>query len=96
MQHVTLGRHSVVDVHGSIGHDTRVGDFLTLHPGGRLSGGVDLDSGVELGTGAIGLPGRRVGRNSIVGAGAVVTRDLPADCTAVGVPARPFGYRSSP
>ena len=33
-------------------------------------------------------PGVTIGRNTVVGAGAVVTRDLPADVVAVGSPAR--------
>ncbi len=43
---------------------------------------------VWLGGGVIGLPGVTTGENTVAGAGAVVTRDLPADVVAVGRPAR--------
>jgi maltose O-acetyltransferase len=43
---------------------------------------------VWLGGGVIVLPGVTVGANTVVGAGAVVTRDLPGDVVAVGNPAR--------
>jgi maltose O-acetyltransferase len=43
---------------------------------------------VWLGGGAILCPGVTVGDDTVVGAGAVVTRDLPAGVVAVGTPAR--------
>jgi acetyltransferase-like isoleucine patch superfamily enzyme len=47
-----------------------------------------LKSGCYIGVGAIILPGVTVGHNAVVGAGAVVTRDVPDNATVVGVPAR--------
>ena len=41
-----------------------------------------------LGGGAIVCPGVTIGADTVVGAGAVVTRDLPAGVVAAGVPAR--------
>ena len=49
---------------------------------------VVIEDNVWLGGGAILLPGVRIGRNAVVGAGAVVTRDVPADTVVVGNPAR--------
>lgn len=45
----------------------------------------------DIGVNAVILPGITVGRGAIVGAGAVVTRDVPDFVTVVGVPARPIG-----
>jgi UDP-perosamine 4-acetyltransferase len=53
-----------------------------------LGGNVVVGEGAFLGVGTMVIPGIRIGRWSVVGAGAVVTKDLPDDCTAVGVPAR--------
>jgi maltose O-acetyltransferase len=47
-----------------------------------------IGDNVWLGGGAIVLPGVTIGANTVVGAGSVVTRDLPADVVAVGNPAR--------
>ena len=44
--------------------------------------------GASIGAGAIILPGVTIGERSMVGAGAVVTRDVPADVIVVGNPAR--------
>lgn len=85
---VTIGPHVVVDQHCTVGHDCVLDPFVTLHPGVRVSGSVHLRQGVTLGAGAVILPGRTIGAHATVGAGAVVTEDLPADRTAVGVPAR--------
>ena len=49
---------------------------------------VVIEDDAWVGANAILLPGVRVGRSSIVGAGAVVTRDVPAASIAVGVPAK--------
>jgi maltose O-acetyltransferase len=47
-----------------------------------------IGDNVWLGGGVIVLPGVTIGANTVVGAGSVVTRDLPADVVAVGNPAR--------
>lgn len=49
---------------------------------------ITIGANVWLGGGVIVLPGVSVGENTVVGAGTVVLRDLPADVVAVGNPAR--------
>jgi maltose O-acetyltransferase len=49
---------------------------------------VVIEYDVWLGTNAVVMPGVRVGRGAIVGAGAVVTRDVPPFIVVAGVPAR--------
>jgi len=49
---------------------------------------VVLEENVWLAARVIVLPGVTIGKNSVVGAGSVVTRDIPADVLAAGVPAR--------
>lgn len=49
---------------------------------------VSIGDNVWLGGGVIVCPGVSIGANSVIGAGSVVTRDIPADVVAVGSPAR--------
>ncbi len=49
---------------------------------------ITIGDNVWLGGGVVVLPGVTIGQNTVVGAGSVVTRDLPADVVAVGNPAR--------
>ena len=49
---------------------------------------VKIEDGVWIGGGAIILPGVTIGRNSVIGAGSVVTRSVPENCVAVGNPCR--------
>ncbi len=51
---------------------------------------IRIEDNVWLGISATVLPGVTIGRDAIVGAGAVVTRDVAPGATVVGVPARPI------
>jgi len=84
-----IGSHVVIDQACTLGHDSTLESFVTLHPGANISGNVHLETGVTVGAGAVVLPNVRIGPHTTVGAGAVVAEDLPPHCTAVGVPARP-------
>lgn len=49
---------------------------------------VIIEDNVWIGAGAIILPGVRIGENSVIGAGSVVTKDIPANVVAVGNPCK--------
>ncbi len=55
---------------------------------GITAQGIIVEDGAWIGGGAIILDGVRIGRNAVVGAAAVVTKDVPDFCIAVGNPAR--------
>jgi acetyltransferase-like isoleucine patch superfamily enzyme len=59
---------------------------LTIRP-------VRIEAWADVGTGAMVMPGVTVGRGSIVGAGAVVTKDVPPFAVVAGVPARFVRWR---
>jgi len=71
-----------------ITHDVTIGNFVELSPGCKLLGHVKIENNVQIGAGAIILPKVVIGENSIVGAGTVVTKSIPPNSLAVGVPAR--------
>jgi len=85
---IRLGSHVHVNLQCTIGHDCKIDDYCTLAPGVHVSGNVLIETGCDVGTGAAIIQGLTVGEWSVVGAGAVVTRDVPANSTTVGVPAR--------
>jgi UDP-2-acetamido-3-amino-2,3-dideoxy-glucuronate N-acetyltransferase len=51
-----------------------------------------VENGASIGGGAVILPGIRIGQRAMIGAGAVVTRDVPPFAIVVGNPARITGY----
>ena len=85
---VTIGRHVNLNLDCTVGHDTTIGDFSNISPGVHISGRVDIEEGVDIGTGANILPGVRIGKWSVIGAGAVVTKDIPPYTVSVGIPAK--------
>ena len=62
--------------------------FLELSPSYILLGHVELEDEVQVGAGAIILPKIKIGKRAIIGAGTVVTKDVPADAVLVGNPAK--------
>ncbi|MEA3274498.1 MAG: acyltransferase [Pseudomonadota bacterium] len=57
---------------------------------------VRVEDWADVGTGAVLLPGVTVGKGAIVGAGAVVTRNVPPFAKVAGVPAKVIGWRDEP
>ncbi len=72
----------------TVGHDTIIEPYANCAPGCNISGSVHLKTGAQLGTGVKVIQGASIGEWTTVGAGSVVIRDLPANCVAVGVPAK--------
>lgn len=94
----TIGKRLFID-HGTgvvIGETAVIGDDVTLYQGVTLGGtGKDtgkrhptIGNGVMVGSGAKVLGPFKVGDNSMIAAGAVVLKEIPPNCTAVGVPAQ--------
>lgn len=85
---VKVGDFAMLNLACTVGHDCDLGAYVTVSPGANVSGNVRIGEGTDVGTGARIIQGISIGAWTVVGAGAVVSRDLPDNCTAVGVPAR--------
>jgi len=87
-----LGNNVMLTACTILGHDGSI-DVLNRAYGKKLDrvGKVDIKDNVFIGHGAIVLPGVTIGPNAIVGAGSVVTKDIPEGVIAVGNPAKPIG-----
>ena len=92
---IRIGEHVIVNLDATIGHDAALEDFVTIAPSVNISGNVTVGEGSDIGTGTATVQGVRIGSWSIVGAGAVVARDVPANVTALGVPAKVIKERTS-
>lgn len=83
-----IGNHVIINLDCTIGHDDVIDDFVTLYPSVNVSGNCHLSECVEMGTGSQIIQGLSVGNGSIIGASACVVKDIPAEVTAVGCPAK--------
>jgi maltose O-acetyltransferase len=85
---IALGRGTMLGPAVQIYAATHPTDAATRASGLELARPVIIGSNVWIGGSAIILPGVTIGDNSVIGAGSVVTRDVPANVVAVGNPCR--------
>lgn len=89
---ISIGQHVILNLSCTVGHDTTIGDYCSFMPSVNISGEVNIHESVYVGTGAKIINQLEIGENTIIGAGAVVSKTLPANCTAVGIPAKPIKF----
>lgn len=89
---IKIGRHVIINLDCTVGHDAVLNDFVTLYPSVNVSGITQFGECVEFGTGSQIIQGKTIGKGTIVGAGSVVVKDLPEECTAVGAPCKPIKF----
>lgn len=85
----------------TIGKDVLIGPNVTLcttghpvHPGHRADGmysfPITVEDNVWIGANVVVLPGVTIGENSVIGAGSIVTKDIPANVIAFGSPCKVY------
>jgi acetyltransferase-like isoleucine patch superfamily enzyme len=72
------------------GHTLRAGATYHELPWDDARTGITIEDNVWLGCGVVVLPGCTIGRGAVIGAGSVVTRNVPPNTICAGVPAKPL------
>ncbi len=85
---IKIGDFVIMNLSCTVGHDAEIGNYSAFMPTCNISGYATVGECVYCGTGVNIIDRTSIGDDSIIGAGAVVTKPIPSDCTAVGVPAR--------
>lgn len=83
-----IGNHVIINTGAQVDHDCVIEDYVHIAPRVVLCGTVKIGAGTLIGAGATVIPGKKVGKWATIGAGSVVTKDIPDYAVAVGNPAR--------
>lgn len=86
----SIGDYSIINTGANVDHDCTIGRNCHLAPRASLAGEITVEDGVFIGTNATILPRLRICAGSIVGAGAVVTKDVAPGYVVAGNPAIPL------
>ena len=85
---IEIGSHVIISPKCGVGHDSIIKDYVSLLWNVNVSGNDIIEEGVMMGSGSTVIQGKRIGKGSTVGAGAVVIDNIDSYSTVVGVPAK--------
>ena len=85
---VSIGKACIVNPGGFIGHDTVIGDCVSMMPAANLAGEITVGMGCYFGMNSCVINQTEIGEWSVIGAGATVIKKIPPRSLAVGVPAQ--------
>ena len=85
---VSLGDNSSIHFGTLVSHETKIGNSSFIAPGCNLSGAVSVGDGVTIGICVSIIPRIKIGKWSVIGAGAVIIKDVPPYSVVVGNPGR--------
>lgn len=79
-----IGKHCIINTGASVDHECVIEDFVHISPHATLCGNVHVGEGSWVAAGTVVLPGVKIGKWSVIGAGSVVSKDIPDGVLAVG------------
>ena len=85
---ISLGKHNILNLNVTVGHECEFADFVTIAPMVAVSGNVKLQYLVEVGTGAVIRQGLELAEGSMLGMGGILTKNIPERLIFAGNPAK--------
>ena len=85
---IEIGNHVIISPKCGVGPDSIIKDYVSLLWNVNVSGNDIIEEGVMMGSGSTVIQGKKIGKGSNIGAGAVVIEDVDSFSTAIGVPAK--------
>lgn len=85
---VIIGKHCILNLHNSVGHDCRLGDYFSAMPGAIVSGNVQAGHRVYMGSNSTIREGICISSDVTIGMNACVAKDCTESGLYVGIPAR--------
>lgn len=83
-----VSKHTLINTSAIIEHDAFIGAFSSLGPNSVIAGASRIGFCSSIGLSAGVLEKRAIGDNTVIGAGAIVTKDIESKVVAIGIPAR--------
>ena len=90
-----IGEFCILNTRSSLDHDCVMGDFSSLAPGVITGGKVSIGAFSAISLNASIIHGVSIGEQTVLGAGAVALKDIPAYCVAYGAPAKVIRKREA-
>lgn len=85
---VIIGQNCIINSGAIVEHEDKIGNHVHIAPGVALAGRVVVKDYAFLGIRSVVKDYQTIGKKAVVGAGAVVVKDVPDNITVVGIPAR--------
>ena len=85
-----IGKGCIINTASIIEHEVIVGDYCHVSTGATINGGATIGNYSFIGSQSVINQCVAVGDRAIIGAGSAVIKDLPCNCIAIGVPAKPI------
>lgn len=83
-----IGKHCIINTGAVVEHDCNIKNYVHVSPNSSLAGNVVVEEGAHIGIGSSVLPGVKIGKWAVIGAGAVIIKDVPDYATVVGNPGK--------